>query len=327
MSLPKFAKPLAAVLILAAAAGGYYYYQQTHTEKGITLYGNVDVRQVQLAFNASERIDVMNVEEGATVKKGDVLAKLRTNTLELNILQSKAEIAAQTALVDELHNGSRPQEIVSAEAVQSEAAANMENARIYMVRMQSLYAQNAVSKQTVDDAEAKYKAAKGTYDSATAAYDLAAIGPREEEIRQAEAKLQSLEANLKLLEYNLEQATLIAPIDGVVRSRLAEPGDMATPSKSVFLLTVDNKKWIRAYVSETQLGMIQPGMEANVTIDSQPDKPIKGTIGYISDTAEFTPKNVQTTDLRTSLLYEIRVYVDDPDNVLRLGMPATVTFD
>ncbi len=193
--------------------------------------------------------------------------------------------------------------------------------------MQSLYSQSAISKQMLDDADARLKAAKGTLDNAQAAYDLAAIGPREEEIRRAEGQLQALEANLALQEYNLEQTQLIAPVDGVIRSRLLEVGDMAAPSKPVFLMTTSEKKWIRAYISEKRLGEVKPGMKAKVTIDSFPDKPLTGEVGYISDTAEFTPKTVQTEELRTSLLYEVRIYVDDPENTLRMGMPATITFD
>lgn len=100
---------------------------------------------------------------------------------------------------------------------------------------------------------------------------------------------------------------------------------MASPSTPVYTLSLDTTKWIRAYISEDRLGQIHEGQTATVTIDSVPT-PLTGQVGYISDTAEFTPKSVETEDLRTSLVYEVRIYVTDPDNVLRLGMPATVTF-
>ena len=125
-------------------------------------------------------------------------------------------------------------------------------------------------------------------------------------------------------EYLLKETELIAPSDGVIRSRLLEVGDMASPQLAVFKLSLNDKKWVRAYVRETDLGKVHEGQKATVTIDSFPKDPIEGQVGYISGTAEFTPKTVQTDELRTSLLYEIRVYVSDPDNRLRLGMPATV---
>ncbi len=315
------------LIIIALVCGGFYYYKQTQNDKELKLYGNVDVRQVSLAFNASERIDKMLVEEGAQVKKGELLATLKTETLKLNIAQSKANIARQEAAVERLHNGSRPQEVEQAEAQQREASASFENALLYKQRMDNLYNQSAISKQQLDDADAKYKAAKAALDNARAAYNLAEVGPRAEDIKEAEAQLEGLRANLAQQEYNLEQSELKAPADGVIRSRLLEPGDMASPQKAVYTLTQNTKKWIRAYVSEKQLGLIHPGQKAKVIIDSFPDKPISGEIGYISNVAEFTPKTVQTPELRSSLLYEVRVYVDDADNILRLGMPATVTLE
>ena len=149
-------------------------------------------------------------------------------------------------------------------------------------------------------------------------------GPRVEEIAQAEAKLESLRQELARQEYLLKETELIAPSDGVIRSRLLEVGDMASPQMAVFKLSLNDKKWVRAYIRETDLGRVHEGQKATVVIDSFPKDPIEGQVGYISGTAEFTPKTVQTDELRTSLLYEIRVYVDDTANRLRLGMPATV---
>lgn len=316
----------ALILIFLAllAAIGFYFYRQNQEEQQLTLYGNVDVRQVSLAFNASERIDTLLVEEGDTVKKGQLLGSLNTETLRLNIAQSEAQIAMQEAIVEKLHNGSRPEEIEQAQAQQQEAQADYENALLYKQRLDALYKESAISKQELDNAVTKYKAAAAALNNASAAYRLSVLGPRAEDIKEAEAQLEALGATLFIQKYNLSQSQLTAPLDGVIRSRLLEPGDMASPQKPVFLITVNDKKWIRAYVSEVQLGKVQPGQQAQVIIDSYPDQPLTGSVGYISDTAEFTPKTVQTPELRSSLLYEVRVYVDDPRNVLRLGMPATV---
>ena len=324
MRLTHMQKVFGAALLLVIACISYGYFRNSRSDD-LTLYGNVDVRQVSLSFNASERIEQMLVEEGDRVSKGQLLATLQTEFLRLNIQQSKANIATQAAVVERLHNGSRPEEIQQAEALQREAAANYHNALLLRQRMENLYSQSAVSKQQLDDATAKYKASLGALDNARAAYNLAVKGPRKEEIQQAEAQLAALEAELSIQEYNLSQTSLLSPDDGVIRSRLQEPGDMTSPQKSVYLLTLDSKKWVRVYASEIQLGHLKPGQQAKVMIDSFPDKPLQGTIGYISNVAEFTPKNVQTPELRSSLLYEVRVYVDDPQDVLRLGMPATVT--
>ena len=163
-------------------------------------------------------------------------------------------------------------------------------------------------------------------ENAKAALSLANKGPRDEDIAAAEAQLSALKAGLENDLYNLSQATLVAPQDGVIRSRLMETGDMASAARPVYLIGLSDPKWIRAYVPESHLGELREGMEADVYVDSFPNEAIKGKVGYISDTAEFTPKSVQTEELRTSLLYEVRIFVDDEENRLRMGMPATVKF-
>lgn len=324
--LQEYKKQIIGVALAAAVAAGAYAYFDSKDEGALTLYGNVDIRQVALAFNASERIDKMLVEEGDRVRKNDVLATLEAKPLELSIAVGKAQIEKQEAVVLRLHNGSRPEEIEQAAAQVRAAEADYDNALLNKNRMASLYVSHAVSKQELDNALTKYKAAAAALDNAREAYHLSEIGPRVEDIAEAEAALKSLRADLALKEYNLSQTKLVAPVDGVVRSRLQEPGDMTTPQKPVYLIAVDEKKWVRAYVNEANLGKLAPGMKARVYIDSFPDKAIEGQVGYISNVAEFTPKTVQTTELRSALVYEVRVYVEDKENVLRLGMPATVRF-
>ena len=314
-------------LILAGlilAAGSTWYWNRP-TEHKLVLHGNVDIRQVALTFNASERIAEMKVEEGDRVRKGDVLARLNITPLELHVARCKAALAQQQAVVAKLHNGSRPEEIAEAAAAVQSAQAEADNAAADYRRMSSLYAHNAISRQALDAAAAKAKSTAATLARNSASQELAFNGARQEDIAAAEAQLQSLQNELKTAEYNLSQATLIAPQDGVIRSRLVETGDMAPPSKPVYTLSLDKTKWIRAYVSEDRLGQIHEGQEATITIDST-SKKLQGQVGYISGTAEFTPKSVETEELRTALVYEVRIYVTDNDNVLRLGMPATVTF-
>lgn len=318
-------KILLLVLAIGILGGAFFFFRQPAAEP-LILYGNVDIRQVSLTFNASERIESLTAEEGDRVQKGDILGSLNRERLRLDVAHSQAQVAQQEAAVLKLHNGSRPEEIIETDAAVRSAQADADNAEANYRRMLALYNADAVSKQEMDNAEAAYKAADAALQNAVAAHQMTTIGPRYEDIAAAEAQLQTLRESLKIAEYNLEQATLIAPQDGVIRSRLLEPGDMASPSAPVYILSLDTPKWIRAYVAEDRLGELYEGKPAKVTIDSFPNQPLDGQVGYISDTAEFTPKSVQTTELRTALLYEVRIYVEDKDNVLRLGMPATVSF-
>jgi HlyD family secretion protein len=291
------------------------------------LYGNVDLRQVQLSFNNSERIAEVLVQEGARVRQGQLMARLDTRRLEPQVAQAEAQTAAQRQVVQRLRSGSRPEEIAQARANVDSAKADAVNARQQYERIKSaaeMSVGRAVRQQDVDTAKAALEMAEAKLVVNQRALELAVIGPRKEDIAEAEARLRANEAQLALLRQQLVDAQLLAPMDSVVRTRLLEPGEMASPQKPVFSLAITDPKWVRAYVSETDLGKLQEGMAARVAVDSFPERRFEGWIGFISPVAEFTPKTVQTEELRTSLVYEVRVFVKDPSDELRLGMPATV---
>lgn len=263
------------VILVIAGFAGWFFTRPSAQEGNLTLYGNVDIRQVSLAFKGNDRIVQMYVEEGNPVKAGQVLATLDTHDLTLQIRQAKAQVAAMEANAD---------------------LAGQQHTRVQGVTQDT--GGRAVSRQELDSASAG--------------------------LRSAKAQLELARAQLALLEYHLSQAQLISPVNAVVRARLLEPGDMASSERPVYTLAISDPKWVRAYVTGAQLGWVKPGQQAVVITDSHPEQKIAGEVGYISSVAEFTPKNVQTPELRTSLVYEIRILVKDPDNRLRLGMPATV---
>ncbi|TCK05804.1 HlyD family efflux transporter periplasmic adaptor subunit [Marinobacterium mangrovicola] len=325
-------KILLPILILLAAAGyfGWHYSQAERNVGELELYGNVDIRQVSLAFTQSERIDQVLAEEGDQVKEGQLLASLDTRTLALQVKRTEAAIAAQQQQVAKLHNGSRPEEIAQAAAQFSAAEAELELAQSQLNRLEDVKRRTdgrGVSAQDIDSAATRVRAAKAQLAVQAEALKLAQTGPRDEDIAAAEAQLETLNADLALLNHQLDQSRLIAPTDARVRARLLEPGDIASPQRPVFTLALNDPKWVRVYVSEPDMGHLKPGMQASIYTDSFPEQPVAGTVGYISSVAEFTPKNVQTESLRTALVYEVRVLVDDPDNRLRMGMPATVSID
>ena len=325
MAAKKKAVLFLAACLLGLAAYLYHAFCQQDNQEELVLQGNVDVREVSLAFRQSDRILEMLAEEGDRVQKGQVLARLDTQELKLQLQRLNAEIAAQQSTVDKLHNGTRPEEIRQAEGNLRQAQAAAEHAAGVYQRKRDIYTSIAgISQQELDNAYHDMEAKQATMSVAEAALQEAKAGPRQEDIAGAEAGLQALRNEQLRYIYLLSQYELQAPDDGVIRSRLLEAGDMASPSKPVFKMSLPGKKWVRAYVPETELGRVYEGQQARVYIDSLPGKAIDGQVGYISGTAEFTPKHVQTEELRTSLVYEVRVYVDDADNVLRLGMPATV---
>jgi len=320
---------IAAGLVLAVLAIGLGWWL-THRQRAATelvLFGNVDLRQVELAFNGSERIAVVSATEGDRVTQGQVLARLDTGRLVPAAAQAAALVEAQQQAVDKLRHGSRPEEIDQARANLAAATADAADAAVKFERLKGL-AQNsggrALSRQDLDDARMASDAAAARLAVNQQALRLERIGPRREDIAQAEAQLKADQAQAALLQSELADAVLAAPMNATVRSRLMEPGEMASPQRPVFSLAITDPKWVRAYVSEAQLGAVHPGMKASVTADAFAGRSFPGWVGFISPVAEFTPKTVQTTDLRTSLVYEIRVFVTDPKDDLRLGMPATV---
>lgn len=183
---------------------------------------------------------------------------------------------------------------------------------------------HAISTQNYDAAKSAERVASQNLVNAQKAYELMKIGPRVEDIRSAESSLAAAKANLELLNHEISLGTLKSPDAAIVRSRLLQPGDMAAAAKPVYTLALTSPKWVRVYVNEKDLGNVKPGMTASVVTDTHPNTPIEGMVGYISSVSEFTPKTVETPDLRSSLVYEVRVIVKDPKGDLRLGQPATV---
>jgi len=312
------------VVLAAAGAGAWWHFHRPATDGVLTLYGNVDFRQASVPFNGSERIAEILVEEGAQVEKGQLLARLDTSRLLPQLKQAEAAMQSQEAVVQRLVNGTRKEEIAQARANLESAKADAVNATAQYQRSKVLKPMAAVSQQDIDQAKAAADMAAARVEVSKNALRLAVIGPRDEDIAQAKAQLSAYEAQLALLRQQVADAELRAPFDAVVQSRLMEPGEMASPAKPVFSLATTGTKWVRAYVSEPELSRVRQGQPAAIIIDSQPDRALEGWVGFISSVAEFTPKTVQTEDLRTSLVYEIRVFVKDAGNVLRLGMPVTV---
>lgn len=315
------------LVLIGGALAGYWYWKSPKTladANELTLYGNIDVRQVELAINGNERIAELFVKEGDSVKKGQLLAKLDTSRLESAVERAKAQVEAQQQVVARLEAGSRPEEIAKARADVGAAEAIENEAKRTQQRIAKLVLSDASSQQAADDALAAYESAVAHRRALQATLDLAIAGPRTEDIAEAKAVLRQFEAELAQIQHDLHDASLYAPSDGVVQERILEIGDMASPQKTVYTIALTDPVWVRAYVAETDLGKVFEGMKANVMTDSFPDKVYEGWVGFLSPTAEFTPRPVETRELRTKLVYQIRVFVKNPNNELRLGMPATV---
>ncbi len=305
----------------------------------LVLQGNIDDRRLNLAFSLSERIAEFVPEEGAFVKKGDVLAKLETVRIEHEITSSRAMIAAARAAVSagsaelgKLRNGSRLEDIAIARGGVAALGAKAKALQNEYLRQKHLLDTKASSVQTMELAEADYLFYQAALTMAQSFLQRLQTGNRAEDIAIAEAKLEQMQAELEqrnaqlvICEQRLKDTVLRAPCDGIVRKRLLEPGEMTFPNTPVLILAVTSPKWVRVFMPESLLPQVRFGDPAKIRVDGA-DGEFDGRVGYIAPNAEFTPKNVETPELRTLLSYEYRVYLDDPQNVLKLGAPATVTF-
>jgi HlyD family secretion protein len=326
INLNKRGTVVGAALVTIMAVSGTFLFLRDHrgNRHQLTLYGNVDIREVQVAFNDSERISRMLVQEGDFVTPGELLAELDTQRYTANDEQARRNVEAQKQVLTRLLNGSRPEEIVQARSTMEALQATMKDADVTYQRNLQLRREAIIPQQALDDVESKFNGARGEYEAAHQAWLLAVKGPRVEDIENARAALNAAEAALALADRELADTKLYARSYGVIEDRILEPGDMASPGVPAFTMALTNPLWVRAYIPETYMGRIYLGMKASIAADSYPAKDFRGWIGYISPAAEFTPKNVETPELRTRLVYQVRVYVCNPQNELRLGMPATV---
>ena len=322
-------KPIVLVLsVLAAgvlAVSAWWYTRGNQSAADVlVLHGNVDIRQVELAFNANGRIAQVLVHEGDRVRKGQLLAAIDTARLSSAVAEAQARVAAQREVVARLEAGSRPEEIRKARADAEAARVDVKNAELQYQRQQELVAKHYVSQQQVDNARFGLEAAQARLKAIEEALRLAELGPRVEDKRAAKATLAANEAALAIAQRDLAEGALVAPSDGVIENRILEPGDMASPAKPAITLALTDPLWVRTYVPEADLGKLRIGGSAEIATDSYPDARYGGWVGFISPTAEFTPKSVETQEVRTTLVYQVRVFVCNPRNELRLGMPATV---
>jgi len=319
-----------AVLLLIVTVVGLKVVRPRLLEKEfdgpLKLYGNVDIREVSLGFRVQGRLKTLKLDEGAKVESGQLLALLDSEPLELQLAQAEAGVAAAEAKLKELNNGFRIEEIDQAKAKVAVAEAQLGLAKLDYDRQKQLDDNEVGTRQLLDASRTAYEVARSGLNAAQAKLALLEAGVRTELIEQAQAAFKAKQAQVAQLELSIADCELKSPSKGTIRSRIQEAGAVLPAGAPVFVLALDEQPWVRAYVSESNLGRIEPGMQVKIFTDSRPGEPYQGHVGFISPTAEFTPKSVQTEKLRTDLVYRFRVIVEDADSKLRQGMPVTLQF-
>ncbi|EOC5410572.1 secretion protein HlyD [Klebsiella quasipneumoniae] len=316
------------VILLAALGGGWWWYQSSR-QQPLTLYGNVDIRTVNMSFRVGGRLASLTVDEGDSIRAGQTLGELDRAPYENALLQAQANVSTAQAQYDLMMAGYRSEEIAQAAAAVNQAQAAYDYAQNFYQRQLGLRASSAISANDLENARSSRDQAQATLKSAQDKLRQYRAGNRPQEIAQAKASLEQAQAALAQAKLDLHDTVLTAPSDGTLMTRAVEPGTMLNAGGTVLTLSLTHPVWVRAYVDEKNLGQAQPGQAVLLYTDSRPDKPYHGKIGFVSPSAEFTPKTVETPDLRTDLVYRLRIVVTDADadGALRQGMPVTVSFD
>ena len=319
---------IAVVVLAVGGALAFWLTRGNDKPDSLRLYGNVDIREVQLAFRQPGRVMQMAFDEGDAVSAGARLAALDAQPYRDALAAAQAQVQVAQAELAKLRRGLRPQEITQArEALRQAQALHIETERNFQ-RQSGLLVSGASSQRTVDAARTARDQASASVEAARAALSQASEGFRKEDIAAAEARLSAAQAAAAQATTSLADTELMAPSDGTVIARVREPGSMVASQSTVYSLSLDKPVYVRAYVGESDLGRIAPGTAVRVRSDSS-EKVYRGQIGFISPRAEFTPKTVETTDLRTALVYRLRIVIDeaDSDGALRQGMPVTIEVD
>jgi HlyD family secretion protein len=308
----------------------YFYPRWKNDHAPVTklrFSGNIEAHESQLSFKVQGRIVQLPIEEGQWVEPGALVARLDTDDFRQRVNVDRANLGVRESSLALTKAGTRHQEVEAAQQAMLQAQADLDQRKLDFARAQQLFAKDAISAQDRDVADTNLKRTQAAFQQAKEHYDQAVEGARKEEIAVAEANVKQARESLGLSRITLDNATLLAPGAGVITVRQAEIGEVVSPGTPVATLADLDHLWLRAYVPETDLSKIRWGQEAGIHTDTYPNKTYKGRISFISPQAEFTPKSVQTFQERVTLVYRIKIDVENPNHELKPGMPADAEID
>jgi HlyD family secretion protein len=309
-----------AVLLLAACSD-----RNGSGTGALVLSGNIEVTDAQVSFKVPGRVVERLVSEGDRIKSGQLVARLDDAEQQEQFALRRAELAEAEAALAELQAGSRPQEVVAAEATLRSFEADRDRLRLDFTRQKELRSKDAIADREMEASQAELKVAEARVVEAAERLKLVQEGPRAEEIARGSARVEQARAAVALAGTQLEDTKLLSPLNGVVLSHNIEPGEYVSPGTPVVTVADIAHVWVRAYINQTDLGRIRFGQKIAVRTDTFPDKTYEGTIGFIASEAEFTPKTVQTTKERVKLVFRIKIDLANPNDELKPGMPADAT--
>jgi HlyD family secretion protein len=314
------------IVVLIAAAIVYAVWRQRATTGDLAASGTVEATEVALGFQVPGRIESVGPHEGDRVTVGQELARLDRTELEARKAQAEAMLSGAKALLGEMEAGARSEELAQAREAARAAGERFTDAQRDYDRAERLLTGGAVSQEVYDKAKVTLTVAQSQRDQADQQLKLVETGPRPERIAGQRAAVLQAEAAVRQADAALANAVIVSPLDGVVTIRQREPGETVGAGSPVLTVVNLADRWVRIYVREDAVGAVRLGQAATITADAYRGKTYPGVVSFISSQAEFTPRNVQTTEERVKLVYAVKVRVTgDAANDLKPGMPADVS--
>ncbi|PKL08163.1 MAG: hypothetical protein CVV51_10385, partial [Spirochaetae bacterium HGW-Spirochaetae-7] len=297
----------AASCLACAIMASVALFSCTKSETGISASGTIETTEVRLSSRSQGQVLALAAADGDRVGKGEILASIDHEVLDIQYAQAKAGVDYADAQLRLLLKGAREEDIAQANEALAQASENLKLAESDRDRTKSLFESASATKKQNDDAQARYMVAQAQYAQAEQALKKLSNLARPEEITSARAKLQQARYSVQLLEKAIADCSVPSPIAGTALRRLVEVGELVGVGTGLYMLSNLTTVHLTIYVPETELGRISIGQAAEVRIDSAPDRPFAGRVSYISQEAEFTPKNVQTKDERVKLVFGVKI--------------------
>lgn len=314
------------IIAISAISYGIYYYLNIHSTPEdpdlLLTSGVIEAVEVKVGAKIGGQITELPVEEGDFVEKGQVVARIESTDLQIQLEGAQAAVERSQALLEDLKRGLRPEEIEQFEKIVELKEANLERASIDYDRKSRLAEQKAVPIHEADIARTVMDAAQKDLETSQEQVRIAKLGSREDQITAARWALRQAGTQVSQLQKKISDTEVISPISGRVSVKNKEQGEIAAPGATIVTLVDLDRPWVRVFVPEDKLGRVRLGMKAEILSDSFPDKVYEGIIRHIATEAEFTPKNVQTQEERVKLVYAIKVYVENPNQELKPGQPV-----
>jgi HlyD family secretion protein len=306
------------VAILAFVLSGCNSNDKDH----IKASGNIEATNIIVSSQVSGKISDLLKDEGDSVNKGDTVVIIDTETYELKFKEALASLEYAQAQFNLIKKGARKEDIKQAEENLKQAQVTFDLAEKDKVRMENLYQAKSITKKQYDDAIANYDITQARLKSAKENLEKVKNLSRPEELQQAEANFNRASANVSLIKKNLNDCYVTSPSSGFITKKFIEIGETAGMMTSLFQVADLSSVDLVIYIPETELGLVKLGQKADITVDTYPDKTFWGKVIYISPQAEFTPKNIQTQEERTKLVFAVKIKIENSDFKLKDGMPA-----